>query len=51
MPNSSWKHFTEQELLDEWGGEFLGEGLRHTTLCRFGVFNTAWWDKQAGTDL
>ena len=30
---------TEQELLDEWGREFLGEGLRRQTLCRFGIFN------------
>lgn len=42
---------TEQELLDEWGREFLGEGLRRQTLCRFGVFNTGtWWDKKPDPD-
>lgn len=42
---------TEQELLDEWGREFLGEGLRRQTLCRFGVFNTGtWWDKTPDSD-
>ena len=38
---------TEQELLDEWGREFLGEGRRRTDLIRFGKFTTgAWWDKE-----
>lgn len=41
---------TEQELLDEWGREFLGEGLRRTVLCRFGVYNGEWWDKQTEAD-
>lgn len=42
---------TEQELLDEWGREFLGEGRRRTDLIRFGKFNTGtWWDKQPDGD-
>ena len=42
---------TEQELLDEWGREFLGEGLRRQTLCRFGIFNSGtWWDKEPDPD-
>ena len=36
----------EQEMLDEWGREFLGEGRRRTDLIRFGKFTTGtWWDK------
>jgi len=42
---------TEQELLDEWGREFLGEGRRRTDLVRFGKFNSgSWWDKQPDGD-
>lgn len=41
---------TEQELLDEWGREFIGEGRRRTDLCRFGVYDTEWWDKPAESD-
>ena len=42
---------TEQEFLDEWGREFLAEGLRRTVLCRFGVYTTAeWWDKRPEAD-
>ncbi|MDR1331605.1 MAG: RagB/SusD family nutrient uptake outer membrane protein [Tannerella sp.] len=41
---------TEQELLDEWGREFIGEGIRRTVLCRFGVYNGEWWDKPAEAD-
>ena len=38
---------TEQELLDEWGREFLAEKRRRTDLNRFGLFTTGiWWDKQ-----
>lgn len=39
---------TEQELLDEWGREFIGEGIRRTTLCRFDAYIDEWWDKPAG---
>lgn len=42
---------TEQELLDEWGREFIGEGRRRIDLIRFGKFNSGtWWDKAADTD-
>lgn len=42
---------TDQEMLDEWGREFLGEGRRRIDLIRWGVFNTgAWWDKQPDAD-
>jgi len=41
---------TEQELLDEWGREFLGEGIRRTVLCRFGVYCGDWWDKKVEAD-
>lgn len=41
---------TEQELLDEWGREFIGEGIRRTVLCRFGVYTGEWWDKTAEAD-
>ncbi|MDQ1085516.1 RagB/SusD family nutrient uptake outer membrane protein [Siphonobacter sp. SORGH_AS_1065] len=42
---------TEQELLDEWGREFLGEGRRRTDLIRFNQFNSGtWWDKQPDAD-
>jgi hypothetical protein len=38
----------EQELLDEWGREFIGEGRRRTDLIRFGKFTTGtWWDKES----
>ena len=36
---------TMQEMLDEWGREFLGEGRRRTDLIRFGKYTDAWWDK------
>ncbi len=42
---------TDQEMLDEWGREFLFEGRRRTDLIRWGVFNTGtWWDKQPDAD-
>ncbi len=42
---------TDQEMLDEWGREFLVEGRRRTDLVRWGVFNTGtWWDKQPDAD-
>ena len=41
---------TEQELLDEWGREFIGEGIRRTVLCRFGVYTGEWWDKAKESD-
>ena len=39
-----------EEMLDEWGREFLLEGRRRTDLIRFGRFGEAWWDKEADTD-
>jgi hypothetical protein len=41
---------SQQELLDEWGREFLGEGLRRTVLCRFDAYTGPWWDKQQEAD-
>ncbi len=42
---------TENELLDEWGREFLGEGRRRTDLIRWNKFCTGiWWDKQPDPD-
>jgi hypothetical protein len=42
---------TEQELLDEWGREFIAEGRRRIDLIRFGKYNSGtWWDKQADVD-
>lgn len=42
---------TENELLDEWGREFLGEGRRRTDLIRWNKFSTGtWWDKQPDAD-
>lgn len=37
----------DQEMLDEWGREFLGESRRRTDLIRWGVFSSGtWWDKK-----
>ncbi len=42
---------TDQEMIDEWGREFLAEGRRRTDLIRWGVFNSGtWWDKQPDAD-
>ncbi|WEK37772.1 MAG: RagB/SusD family nutrient uptake outer membrane protein [Candidatus Pseudobacter hemicellulosilyticus] len=42
---------TDQELLDEWGREFIGENRRRTDLIRWGVFNAGtWWDKSPDAD-
>lgn len=38
-----------EEMLDEWGREFLIEGRRRTDLIRFGRFGEAWWDKEEDT--
>lgn len=38
---------TSQELLDEWGREFIAEKRRRTDLNRFSLFTPGtWWDKQ-----
>ena len=42
---------SDQEMLDEWGREFLTEGRRRTDMIRWGVFNKGtWWDKQPDAD-
>lgn len=42
---------TDQEMLDEWGREFIGENRRRTDLIRWGVFYTGtWWDKKPDAD-
>lgn len=42
---------TQEELIDEWGREFLGEGRRRTDLCRWNLFSTGtWWDKTPDPD-
>lgn len=42
---------TDQEMLDEWCREFIGENRRRTDLIRWGVFNTGtWWDKKPDGD-
>ena len=39
-----------EEMLDEWGREFIQEGRRRTDLIRFGRFQEAWWDKPKDSD-
>ena len=39
-----------EEMLDEWGREFLCESRRRTDLIRFNRFGEAWWDKEADAD-
>lgn len=42
---------TDQEILDEWGREFIGENRRRTDLIRWDVFNKGtWWDKKPDAD-
>lgn len=49
--NPDGSQLNDQEMLDEWGREFLGENRRRTDLIRWGVFNTGtWWDKKADAD-
>lgn len=38
------------EMLDEWGREFIGELRRRTDLVRFNRFGEAWWDKPANNN-
>ncbi|GAB3427208.1 RagB/SusD family nutrient uptake outer membrane protein [Niabella aquatica] len=48
---SSGVQLNDQEMLDEWGREFLVEARRRTDLIRWGKFNVgAWWDKQPDND-
>jgi hypothetical protein len=49
--NPDGSQLTDQEMLDEWGREFLVENRRRTDLIRWGVFSTGtWWDKQPDAD-
>ncbi len=49
--NQDGSELTEQELLDEWGREFLAEGRRRTDLIRFDKFTKGtWWDKSPDPD-
>ncbi|MEN2434038.1 RagB/SusD family nutrient uptake outer membrane protein [Weeksellaceae bacterium A-14] len=49
--NESGSQLTDQEMIDEWGREFLVEGRRRIDLIRWGKFNTGeWWDKKADQD-
>jgi len=49
--NINGSQLTDQEMLDEWGREFLSEGRRRTDIIRWGKFNTGtWWDKQPDAD-
>lgn len=48
---SDGSQLTDQEMIDEWGREFLVEGRRRTDLIRWGVFNSGtWWDKKPDAD-
>ncbi|OJU26087.1 MAG: hypothetical protein BGN92_00160 [Sphingobacteriales bacterium 41-5] len=48
---ASGVQLSEQEMLDEWGREFLLEGRRRIDLIRWGKFNTGkWWDKEPDND-
>lgn len=38
---------TDQEFIDEWGREFIGERRRRMDLVRWGRFGDTWWDKSA----
>jgi hypothetical protein len=40
---------TEDELIDEFGREFLGERRRRPDLIRWNRFHLQWWDKPADT--
>ena len=43
----SGQQLSDQEMIDEWGREFLAEGRRRTDLIRWGKFNSGkWWDKE-----
>jgi hypothetical protein len=49
--NPDGSQLTDQEMLDEWGREFLVENRRRTDLVRWGVFSTGtWWDKMPDGD-
>lgn len=48
---ASGVQLTDQEMLDEWGREFLVEGRRRIDLIRWDKFNKGtWWDKNPDND-
>jgi hypothetical protein len=59
FPESEWpehsyqnnpSELTEQEFIDSWGREFIGESRRRTDLIRWGRFGDSWWDKDPDTE-
>jgi hypothetical protein len=49
--NPDGSQLNDQEILDEWGREFVMEGRRRIDLIRWGKFNSGvWWDKQPDAD-
>lgn len=46
---SNLSKLTDQEFIDEWGREFIGERRRRTDLVRWGRFGEVWWDKAKDT--
>ncbi len=49
--NENGSTLTENELLDEWGREFIGEARRRTDLVRWNKFSKGtWWDKKPDAD-
>ena len=49
MQSSLYERYLD-EMLDEWGREFIEEGRRRTDLIRFGRFQDEWWDKPKDAD-
>ncbi|RDC55446.1 RagB/SusD family nutrient uptake outer membrane protein [Pedobacter chinensis] len=49
--NPDGSSLNDQEMLDEWGREFVVEGRRRTDMIRWDVFSKGtWWDKQPDAD-
>jgi len=49
--NIDGSQLTDNEMLDEWGREFLVENRRRTDLIRWGQFHSGtWWDKTPDAD-
>ena len=49
--NIDGSQLTDNEMLNEWGREFLVESRRRTDLIRWGQFSTGtWWDKKPDGD-
>ena len=58
-PEAEWSKYsyeanlsmlTDQEFIDEWGREFLGEHRRRIDLIRWNRFGDEWWDKSIDKD-